>query len=134
MKRNWLVFKKWHKDFGEFWPNTPKSQKLDFNGLLLIKVYSFWGKKVNRRSLYWIVILKVDASFEGKKSVVSLMTWGIWWTLSEHWKILKFALWETFFSQDIKWWAKKFQMSYVSWHWRVMQCLTKNWLVVWKMT
>ena len=66
LKRNWLVFKKWHKDFGEFWPNTRKSQNLDFNGLLLIKVYSFWGKKVHRRSLYWIIILNVDASFEGK--------------------------------------------------------------------
>ena len=31
-------------------------------------------------------------------------------------------------------WAKKLQRNYVSWHWSVMQYLTKNWLVVWKMT
>ena len=31
-------------------------------------------------------------------------------------------------------WAKKVQRSYLSWHWRVMQNLKKNWLVVWKMT
>ena len=29
---------------------------------------------------------------------------------------------------------KKVQRSYISWHWRVMQNLKKNWLVVWKMT
>ena len=31
-------------------------------------------------------------------------------------------------------WLKKVQWSYLSWHWRVMQNLKKNWLVVWKMT
>ena len=30
--------------------------------------------------------------------------------------------------------AKKFQRNYVSWHWRVLQSLNKNWLVGWKMT
>ena len=29
-------------------------------------------------------------------------------------------------------WATKAQRSYLSWHWRVMQNLMKNWLVVWK--
>ena len=31
-------------------------------------------------------------------------------------------------------WPKKVQRSYLSWYWRVMQNLKKNWLVVWKMT
>ena len=31
-------------------------------------------------------------------------------------------------------WAKKVQRSCLSWHWRVMQNLKKNWLVAWKMT
>ena len=31
-------------------------------------------------------------------------------------------------------WAKKVQRSYVWWHWRLMQNLKENWLVVWKMT
>ena len=30
-------------------------------------------------------------------------------------------------------WPKKIQRSYLLWHWRVMQNLKKNWLVVWKM-
>ena len=31
-------------------------------------------------------------------------------------------------------WPKKVQRSYLSWNWRVMQNLKKNWLAVWKMT
>ena len=31
-------------------------------------------------------------------------------------------------------WVKKVQSSYLSWHWRVMQNLKKNWLVAWKKT
>ena len=31
-------------------------------------------------------------------------------------------------------WPKKVQRSYLSWHWRVMQNLNKNWFEVWKMT
>ena len=31
-------------------------------------------------------------------------------------------------------WPKNVQRSYLLWHWRVMQSLKKNWLVVWKMT
>ena len=30
--------------------------------------------------------------------------------------------------------AKKVQKSYLSWHWRVIQNLKKNWIFVWKMT
>ena len=40
-----LCFEKWHKEFGDFWPNTQKSQKLHFHELILTKVYDFWDKK-----------------------------------------------------------------------------------------
>ena len=33
---NDLCLEKWHEEFGEFWPNTRKSQNLLFNGLLLV--------------------------------------------------------------------------------------------------
>ena len=33
------------KEFGEFWPNTRKSQNLHFNGFLLTKVYNVWAKR-----------------------------------------------------------------------------------------
>ena len=31
-------------------------------------------------------------------------------------------------------WAEKVQRSYLTWYWRMMQNLKKNWLVAWKMT
>ena len=31
-------------------------------------------------------------------------------------------------------WSEKAHRSYLSWHWRIMQNLKKNWLVVWKIT
>ena len=42
----------------------------------------------------------------------------------------------SYFNEFLSWqvyhvWAKKVQRSYVSWHWRVMQNLNKNWIVVW---
>ena len=40
-----LCFEKWDEEFGEFWFNTPKSQNLHFNGLLLTKVFNVWAKK-----------------------------------------------------------------------------------------
>ena len=46
----------------------------------------------------------------------------------------KFAIWWAPFVQSIYCLSKRIQWSYVSWHWRVMQYLKKNWLVFWKMT
>ena len=53
-----LCFEKWHKEFGEFWSNTQKSQNLHFNGLLLTKVYNVWTNKLQRSyvSWHWMVI------------------------------------------------------------------------------
>ena len=48
-------------------------------------------------------------------------------------KSQKFALqWAPF--DQVYVWVKKVQRSYLSWHWRVMPNLKKNWLVVWKKT
>ena len=46
----------------------------------------------------------------------------------------KFAIWWAPFVRSIYCLSKRIQWSYVSWHWRVMQYLKKNWLVFWKMT
>ena len=45
-----LSFQNWHKEFDEFWPQNAKISKslrsLHFYGLLLIKLYNVWAKKV----------------------------------------------------------------------------------------
>ena len=45
-----------------------------------------------------------------------------------------FALWLVPFVESIQHLTKKSTKGYISWHWRVMQNLEKNWPVGWKMT
>ena len=61
------------------------------------------------------------------------MTWKIWrifiWALRSF-KNLTGSFWRKFITLELK----KYRGLYVSWHWRVMQNLKKNWLMVWKIT
>ena len=59
-----------------------------------------------------------------------------WWILIRALKCLKICtLFGSFGATYIyNVWPKKVQRRYISWHWRAMQNLKKNWLVVWKMT
>ena len=126
--RIWRIFTK-HSQI--FLPSLKIWTLLSFfrSKSIVFEVKNYRGYQYTGLS-YW----RSMQALKEKWSMVSLMTWRIWWTLPQHSKILKFALWGTFFFQGIKCWAKQFQMSYASRHWRVMQCLKKNWLVVWKMT
>ena len=78
--------------------------------------------------------LNIDAKFEEKLIFCFKMT-RIWWNLT--WALaslqnLHFHL--LLLCKVFNVWPKNIQRSYLSWHWRVMQNLKKNWLVVWKMT
>ena len=65
---------------------------------------------------------------------VSKMT-RIWWILIRALKILKHLHFDwSLLCKVYNVWPKKVQRSYISWHWKVMQNLKKNWLVVWKIT
>ena len=67
--------------------------------------------------------------------VVSKLKWGIWQIFTQALKSLKnFHFNGLFLSKVYIVWAKKNQTSYLSWHWRVMQSLERNWLVVSKLT
>ena len=50
------------------------------------------------------------------------------------WKSKKFSFNSLLVTKVYNVWVTKVQRSYLSWHWRVMQILKKNWLVVWKKT
>ena len=59
----------------------------------------------------------------------------IWWILIRALKSLKNLHFDWFLLCKVyNVWPKKVQRSYISWNWRVMQNLKKNWLAVWKMT
>ena len=67
--------------------------------------------------------------------VNSKLTWGIWRILTralENLKNLHFN--GLLLTKVYNVWAKKVQRSYVWWHWRLMQNLKENWLVLSKMT
>ena len=50
-------------------------KKLHFNGLFLNKVYNVWAKKSIGE--FCLMALNIDATFEGKLTVLSKMTWRI---------------------------------------------------------
>ena len=138
-----LSFQNWHGEFDEFWLEHLKGRiltqtleslkKCHFNELLLSKVYIVWGKKVQASYLPWH--WRVIQNLERNRLVVSKLTWGIWqiltWAL-ESFKNVQFT--GLLLSKVYIAWAKKVSRKYLSWHWRAMQNLKKNWLVVWKMT
>ena len=67
--------------------------------------------------------------------VISKLTWEIWRIMTWAVKSVKNVQFhELLLHKVYNVWAKKVQRSYISWHWREMQNLKENWLVVWKMT
>ena len=62
------------------------------------------------------------------------LTWGIWWILTRALASLKNLRFNWLLVNKLyNFWAKKVQKSYLSWHWRVIQNLKNNLLVIWKM-
>ena len=118
------------------WKNFQKTKNLKifhFNVLFLSKLYIVWTKNVQRSYLSWQ--WRGIQNLERNRLVVSKLAWGIWWILTWALESLKnFHFNALLLSKVYIIWAKKLQRSYLSWHWRVMQNLKKNWLVVSKMT
>ena len=108
------------------------SPNLYFDRLLLLKVYKISAKKVQKSyvSWYW----RVMQNLKKKRFVVSKMT-RIWWILIQMLKRFQNVYFDWFLLCKLyNLWPTKVERSYLSWHWRAMQNLTKNWLAVWKMT
>ena len=98
----------------------------------LATIFRF-GQKEPIKSQNFIT-LKIDAKFEEKliccfKNDKNLVNFGLntrnSWNFYFDWFLL---------CKVYNVWPKKVQRSYLSWHWRVMQNLKKNRLLVWKMT
>ena len=120
LRKNDLSFQIWHRKFSEFSPNHSKVWTFLFDGFFLVKVYTVWAKKIQRRYLlwHWTVVKNFNKPWPcGLKmargiGLTFIRALKSWWAL----------------------WARKFQRNYVLWHWRVLQSLKENWLVAWKMT
>ena len=83
-----------------------------------------WDKKIRKSYLWWhwSVMQKLNKLYD---LVVSKRLWGIGWTLIK-------AMGLVCPKHNVS--ARRFQRDYVSWNWEVMQNLSKNWHVTWKMT
>ena len=107
-------------------------QYFNFNGLLSSKVYIVWTKKVERSYLSWH--WKVMQNL--KKN------WLVAWKMTRnfanfHQSTQKCQNWnfdKILLSKVENVWALNLQWSYVSWQWRMIQKLKRNWLVVLKLT
>ena len=88
----------------------------------------------NSSVLFW---LKLFINFQNKiliyfqqKDPIEVQ---ISWIFTRAVKIWNLNFDELFLSKEHDLWAKKVRKGYISWHWRLMQNLKKNWLVIWKM-
>ena len=81
LKGSGLLFQNWHEEFDKFWHlilarALESLRNLDFNWLLLNKVYNVWAKKLQRSYVSWN--WRVMQNLKKNWLVVRKMTWGIW--------------------------------------------------------
>ena len=82
----------------------------------------------NYVSWYWEMMQNLSENW----LVAWKMTWE--WTFIKTLRNLKFCTLMGSFCPKHNILARKFQRNYVSWYWEMMQNLSENWLVAWKMT
>ena len=128
-----LWFGKWQEKFGIFSPEDSKVSALGLWWDRFIQSIKYMSLKFMKE--FCVTTMKNDANFERNW----LQNWheefDKFW--SEHLEVPNICTSMhngLFLAKVFNFWAKKVQRCYLSWHWRVMQNLKKNWLVVWKMT
>ena len=134
LKSNWLVVSK--LIWGIWWVLTwalESPKNFHFNGLFWSKAYIFWAKKCRGVIFHdteeWYKIWRgINLWFQNWHE-----KFDKFWP--EHLKVSKiFTLMRSFWAKYILFELKKVQRGYLLWHWRVMQNLKRNWLVLWKLT
>ena len=115
-----------------FVPSTRKSKKFCFNGFLVTKVQHVWAKKVQTSYLswHWRVMRNL------RKTDLWLKKWHekLGKFPAELLKLSKLGIWWDSLVQSRKCMTLKFTEGYVSWQWRIMQNLKRDWLVISKLT
>ena len=103
-----------------------------FNGLLLSEVFIVWGKKVQRSYLSWH--WRVIQNWKKNWLAAWKMTRNFANFHQSTWKCQNWNFDGILLSKVGNVWAQNLQRSYVSWQWRMIQKLKRNWLVVLKLT
>ena len=110
-------------------------------GSKLLNSWHFWNNKsvflqiLHHSSLSWDITSFYFFSwncmyFQQKEHIKVQIRWNFKWAI----KSVKFCTLMGSSCPNNKVSAKKVQKSYLSWHWRVMQSLKQNWLLVSNMT
>ena len=129
-RKNDLWFVKWHKEYNKFSPECLKVSKLGLWRDPLMQSRKSMTLKFTEE--LYVMKMKNDAKCEGE--FISKLTWGTWQILTralESLENLHFNM--LLLSKVYIVWAKKVQRSYLSWHWRGIQNLERNRLVVSKL-
>ena len=124
-------FKNGMRNWVNFHYSTQKSEKLYIDGLFLSKAYNVSARKFQRNyvSWHWRVMQNLKLTCGLKNNLRNLLNFH-----ASSWKSKNLHFDGLLLSKAYKDLDEKVQKSYVSWHWRVMQSLKKNWLLVPKMT
>ena len=127
------MFQNWHDKFDEFWPNHLKVSK---NFHLMCP---FWEKYIifELKTYRGVIFHDTEKGYKIWKGIdLPFLNWHkefhkFW---PEHAKVSKIlTLMDFFWIKYILLELKKYR-GFLSWQWRVMQNLKKNWHAVWKMT
>ena len=108
-----LSFQNWHEEFDELWLENSKASRI------CTLMGSFWPT-------YIILKYILPFLFSVDNTIVYHVT-GKYTCILVHGVI-------NLLCNVCNVWAKKAQRCYLSWHWRLIQNMNKNWLVVWKPT
>ena len=133
LKKNWPVVSL--SNWGISWilTQTLKSPKIPLRWAILPREYEVWAKKIQRSYLswHWTVMQNLNKPWPcGFKN--GMRNWvNFHYSAQKYEKVYIDGL---FLSKGYNVSARKFQRDYVSWHWRVMQNVKKNWLVAVNMT
>ena len=127
-----MSFQNWHEEFYEFWPVDSKISKIcNLMGC-------FWPKYIMLELKNYRGVIFHDTEEWCKVWRKTDLWFGKWREefdkfLPDHSTVSKLGLWWGPFIQSRKCMSLKFT-SYVSWQWRMMQNLKRNWLVSSKWT
>ena len=126
-------FQNWHEEFDEFWPKHLKVLKT------FILMCSFWAKYIlfELKKYRGVIFNETEEEYKIWRGIyLPFQNWHTefdkFWP--EQLKVSQFFTLMGSFWAKYNVWAKKVPRSYLSWHWRVIQSLKKNWIAVWKMT
>ena len=123
-----LPFQNWHEKFNKFWPKRSKISKIFSLMCWFWPKYIMLQPKKVQSSYVWLHSQGWHKVWRKTGLCFRKLSWGIWQILNRALESLQIG------TLVASWWAWNLKGSYVSWQWKMMQKLKRNWLVSSKLT